>query len=67
MMCAIGFYWWILPLFFFGMMVLCAVFFRSRRGGWFCCSPWNYGYPVRDRIQALEDEIDRLKKQKEVR
>ncbi len=58
-MCEFPHFWIIFPLFFFGMMILCAIV--SRRGGrWSCCSP-NSRDDYRERIRNLEDEIRRLK------
>jgi len=59
-MCAITGLWWICPLVFFGIMILCMIFFR-RRGGWTCYPAFNDRYSDNERIRRLEEETQRLK------
>lgn len=59
-MCGDSFLWLLFPLMFFGMMIVCMIFFR-RRGRWFCCTPYYDRSSDRERIRKLEDEIRNLK------
>lgn len=55
-----SFFWIICPLIFIGMMIICMIISR-RRGRWSCCFPSDNIYDYRDRIQVLENEIEKLK------
>ena len=55
-----GPYWWIFPLVFFGLMILCFIVF-ARRGSRSWCFPFRGRRGSRERIQKLEDEIQSLK------
>lgn len=59
-MCGFPYLWMIVPLFFFGIMIFCMIFFR-RRGDWSCCYPYDSRNDYRGRIRELEDEIEKLK------
>ncbi len=54
------FFWIICPMMFFGMMIVCMIFFGRRRR-WLGCFPFDNGYSYRERIRRLEEEIDKLK------
>jgi len=53
--------WLIFPAIGFGMMILCMVLSMTRRGGWFCCSPFDGRHSQEERIRKLEQEIQRLR------
>jgi len=59
-MCHEPYSWIFFPLVFLGIMILFAIFSR-RRGGWFCCSPFDRRLNYLDRIRELENEIEKLK------
>jgi hypothetical protein len=57
-----GPYWWIFPLVFFGLMILCSfVFARRGRRSW--CSPFRSRSGGRESIKKLEEEVQSLKDQ----
>lgn len=53
--------WLVFPAIALGMMILCRVLFRTRRGGWSCCSPFGGRYSQEERFRKLEEEIQRLR------
>ena len=54
-MCSEMSFWWVFPLFFFGMMIFCMAFF-GRRGRRF-----DEKYSRDERIRRMEEEIKKLK------
>jgi len=61
-MCGETWHWMIFPMVFFGLMFLCMVVSRRRRGGW-CCGPsFADRFSHEERISRMEEELRRLKK-----